>query len=196
MAPDLSQNSFLVQYLRRGDEDAFRYLVQHYQYRLLAFVRSLGPAYTDPQDIVQNVFVKTWKHRKRLDPQQSIRGFLFRTVYREYLNSYNFQKNQKKLLEAHSRHLQQIADADVYLDLEALMAYVNTLIQSLPPKQKIVFQLHKQEGLSYTEISDYLDISVKTVEARMSRAYTYLRKQLSSQKPDTSGLILFLLGLS
>jgi RNA polymerase sigma-70 factor (ECF subfamily) len=74
----------------------------------------------------------------------------------------------------------EIARASIQEDYERkeLMVAVQQAIELLPPRCKLVFALHRQDGLTYSEIADVLDISTKTVETQIGRALKFLRKIL------------------
>ncbi|WP_243456827.1 sigma factor-like helix-turn-helix DNA-binding protein [Polaribacter batillariae] len=73
--------------------------------------------------------------------------------------------------------------------LEKLILLVKKEIENLPPKCKKTFVLSKQEGLTNIEIAEYLNISIKSVEAHITKAFSILRKTLGNK---TNG-VLFLL---
>ena len=67
-------------------------------------------------------------------------------------------------------------------------------ISQLPEKTREVFILSKQEGMSYKEISEKLNISPKTVENQMGRAFKHLREKLKNYKELLILLFLWWLG--
>ena len=73
--------------LKKGDESAFTELVNKYNRRLFAYAISLSGDYSLAKDIVQDVFIKTYEYRKKLDPAFSITGFLYRSVYNQFINN-------------------------------------------------------------------------------------------------------------
>jgi len=58
--------------------------------------------------------------------------------------------------------------------------YINDALEGIPEKLKTVFIMNKFEGFKYTEIAEMLDVSVKTVESRMSKILKILRRKFSS----------------
>lgn len=178
---DLTDNTVLVELLKKGEEKAYLYLLKTYHRRLNAYALSLVGDHAMAQDIVQNVFLKTWKFRHRLDGQYSIQSFLYKSVYNEFINDY--QKNrammllQKKYLES----LGEIVEETEEGSLEKMIAVVDKEIGKLPPKCKTVFILSKKEGLTNHEISEHLCVSVKTVEAQITKAFNILRGKLGEK---------------
>ncbi len=71
-----------------------------------------------------------------------------------------------------------------------ILEIVTREIEKLPPKCRQVFTMSKQEGLTNKEISEYLDISIKTVEAQITKGFNILRKSLGD-KYETVFLLIF-----
>ena len=89
---NLRDNSNLIDELKKGNEKAYVFLMDKYQQRLYAYAYA---CINDPalaQDIVQNVFLKTWRFRKKLKNNFSIERFLFRSAHNEFVNTYNKDK--------------------------------------------------------------------------------------------------------
>lgn len=86
------------------------------------------------------------------------------------------------LEKKHIESLSIILEEETNEDLDQLIKLVNEEIDHLPPKCKKTFLLSKKEGLTNFEIADYLDISVKSVEAHITRAYRILREKI--KPPD------------
>lgn len=170
-----------IQRLKKGDEKAYEYLVDHYYQKLYAYANSLINDPDIAKDIIQNVLIKTWKFRKNLSAEYSIQRFLYKSVYNEFINSY--QKNKATTL-LHYRYLETLEQITIQTDqrrMDYFLKVVSNEIQKLPPKCQQIFILSKQDGLTNNEIAEHLSISVKTVESQISKAYQLLRKKLGKQ---------------
>jgi RNA polymerase sigma-70 factor (ECF subfamily) len=131
------------------------------------------------KDIVQEVIFEMWKKKDTIEFTASIKSYLFRSVHNRSLN----------FLKAKSNNLSDIEDYDIpvdepeknqqLLDAELLSEKIKNEIDNLPEKCRIVFILSRYEEKSYKEISEMLDISIKTVENHVSKALKLLRKNLS-----------------
>ncbi|MEO1013326.1 MAG: sigma factor, partial [Bacteroidota bacterium] len=71
---DFRDNSFLIDKLRQGEEKAYMFLLDNYHRRLYAYAISLVDDHALAQDIVQNVFLKTWQFRAKLNPKYTIQS--------------------------------------------------------------------------------------------------------------------------
>ncbi|WP_047245468.1 RNA polymerase sigma factor [Maribacter thermophilus] len=184
------ENRKLIERLISGEEKAYMFLLEKYHKQLDAYAITLTSDQSLAQDIVQNVFLKTWKSRKKLNPEFSIRNFLYKCVYNEFLNVYQQNKAVTLLHKKHIEYAYEIAVETDDSGIHKLMDIVNTEIQKLPPKCKKVFVLSKKEGLTNSEIANYLNISIKTVEAQITKAFRILKDKLGEQY-ETILFVLF-----
>jgi RNA polymerase sigma-70 factor (ECF subfamily) len=187
---NFSDNSILMENLINGNEKAYMFLLDTYHKRLHAYAMTLVNDQALSQDIVQNVFLKTWKSRKKLDKQFSIQSFLYKAIYNEFINSY--QKNKAMML-LQQKYVESLNEVVENLDgnrIEQMISLVNKEIQNLPPKCQKVFIMSKKEGLTNIEISEYLNVSIKTVEAQITKAFGILRQKLG-EKYEMILLIVF-----
>lgn len=171
----------MVEYLKKGDEKAFLFLVDTFHRRLNAYAISLIGDQAMAQDIVQNVFIKTWRFRKKLNPTYAISSFLYKAVYNEFVNKYQKDKSMLLLQQKYLESLEAVVEATDETALNRMIALVNQEIQNLPPKCQRVFTLSKKEGLTNIEISEHLNVSIKTVEAQITKAFHILRKKLGDK---------------
>lgn len=136
------------------------------------------------KDIVQECFLKLW-----IDIQTktitNYKGYLFIMAKNMYLNNIKHQKIRDSYNQYY-KHINSNNTLDTENDdddiksikLEKLLKVVNTL----PAKEKEVFMMNKLEGYKQSDIATYLDISIKTVEKRMSNAHSIIRKTLGINK--------------
>jgi len=187
---DFSVNSVLIDQLEKGNEKAFSYLVENYNHRLCVYANSLVNDHVKSQDIVQNVFIKTWEKRESLRTNLSITGFMYRAVHNEFIDQYRSTKSLIALEKLYMDTIFQFEMEPEKEGMEKIMAMVMGAINELPPKCRQIFLLSKKEGLDNIEISEYLEISRKTVENQITKAFGILREKL--EKKYESVLMLFL----
>ncbi|ASV32694.1 RNA polymerase sigma-70 factor [Maribacter cobaltidurans] len=187
---DFTDNKVLIENLILGEEKAYIFLLNTYHRQLNAYALTLVHDSAMAQDIVQNVFLKTWKSRKKLNSQFSIQSFLYKSVYNEFINAY--QKNKSMML-LHQKYVESsievVENADASM-LQKMIGIVNREVGKLPPKCQKIFILSKKEGLTNQEISKFLNISVKTVEAQITKAFKILKERLDD-KYETILMLIF-----
>lgn len=133
------------------------------------------------KDIVQEVFVKCWNKRNDLAAIENLPGYLITATTR---TTYNYMRDKRNVqllglasAELMANSTDRSSDTVEYIELEVL---VSKAIQKLPKKCRAIFQLSRQEGLTYPQIAEALNLSVKTVESQMGIALHKLRESLKS----------------
>ena len=185
-------NSNLVNYLIQGHEDAYIYLMDTYYRELCVYAFGLIHDHDSAEDIVQNVLIKIWRKRKNLRHDSNIKNLLYRSVYNEFIDEYRKNKRILPLEKKHIEALSHFVENEDRASMEKLIALVKKEIQSLPPKCKQAFILSKQQGLSNAEIAEYMSISIKAVEAHMTKAFSILRSKIN---PKLEKILFILFGL-
>lgn len=171
----------LINCLKKGEEEAYSYLVERYHHQLCVYANSLTHDDFAAEDIVQNVFVMVWKKRNRLKDDFSIRNFLYRSVHNEFIDQYRKNRSVIALEKKYTDALESIIEEQDEHYLEKMMVFVENAIEELPPKCKQIFILSKKEGLTNFEISEHLNISIKTVEGQITKSFNYLREKLGEK---------------
>ena len=132
------------------------------------------------EDIVQDFFASLWTKRERLPAEAPAVGPYLRTAVRN--RSLNYLRDQKRIPTTDTELPDMAADRalepGVALEKEEQLRRINQAIDRLPERCRLVFVMSKLEHMSQREIADALDISIKTVENQMTRAYKFLRDYL------------------
>jgi RNA polymerase sigma-70 factor (ECF subfamily) len=183
-----SSNRDLINSLKKGEEKAYMYLLDKFHRRLHAYAMTLVNDNARAEDIVQNVFLKTWQYRKKLNEEFLIQSFLYRSIYNEFINAYNKDKSVMLLQMKYYESLAEVAEGTDDKIIQKMIDLVSQEIEKLPPKCRQIFSLSKKEGLSNIEIAEYLNITPKAVEKQITKAFNVLRNRLK----DKYETILFL----
>jgi len=174
-------NINLIHGLKTGDSTAYSLMVDTYHDMLCVYAFELTNDSDLAKDIVQNVFISIWRIRLKLKDDFPVKSYLYRSVYNEFLNQERNGKLTVQLDKKYIDALSQIVEEDNEKSLERLMTLVKREIENLPPKCKRTFLLSKKEGLSNIEIAEYLNVSIKSVEAHITKAYSILRTKISTK---------------
>lgn len=162
-----------------GESDAFEVIYRRHAPRLFAFLlRSTG----DPAlavDLRQEAFLRLWAARERWGGQPSARAFLIHAARGLMVDA----RRRSSVRLRHGERAGEIvhsapAPPDELLHRGELAARIQRAIDALPPRQREVFVMKRDAGLSYREIGDLLGISPKTVEVHMVSALRGLRAAL------------------
>lgn len=145
-------------------------------------------------DLVQNVFLKLWQGRDSIKAE-TVKSYLYTSVRNECLN----YLKHKGVQATHAQTTKSISSAAAHhnpSEQKELHEQIQGLLAQLPERCATVFYLCRQTGLSYKEVAETMDISVKTVENQMSKALKFLRTGLASYFVSTIPLfILYLVNL-
>lgn len=131
------------------------------------------------KDIVHEVFIKVWEKKEEINWEKSIKSYLFTSVHNKCLN---FLRDSKKNSNA-NLDIEILKDDNSwedrdYLEEQELKTRINNALLKLPEKCREVFMLNRFDGLKYAQVAEKLGISIKTVEAQMSKALKILREEL------------------
>lgn len=171
--------SDLLARLRQGDHAAFDAIFRQWYEPV---VRSANRILHDPgvaEELAQDVLLELWRRREQLPDGSSIPGYLMQAARNRALNHLRHLQVQKKsqvYVEAMSEPAEQ-ADADTQAN--ELESAIREAIADLPPRTREVFLMSRERNLKYSEIAEQLGVTVKAVEANMSRALRQLREKLS-----------------
>lgn len=170
--------------LGAGEVEAFKQLFDAYFDRLYRYsLRYLGSA-EEARDLVHDVFLQVWRHRRRIGLERDLRTYLYASTRNQALDRLKRRKVEDRYRErkgadaAAAENEAASIDAESELESRELAATIQKAIDSLPPRQREVFQLRWQAHMSYEEIAKALNISPKTVAIHLSRGLQHLRHAL------------------
>ena len=178
-AETLIDEKALVLRLIDGDEDAFCELYAAYKGRLIYFAMRFLKSREHAEDVFQDAFTVIWQSRRFINPDASFSSYLYTIVRNRVLNQLRDLDNQNKLKE----HV--LAQAVDYTDETKNEILANDLrqlilraLQQLTPRQREIFEMSREEGMSNAEIAVLSDISEQTVKNHLSAALKILREEL------------------
>ena len=171
--------------LRAGDPVFFEELYSSYFEKLCAYLLNFTSDRNAIRDVVQDSFLYLWHNRKKVVITTSINSYLYRMAYNKLMDS--FRKNSKKndaILLYHKTFVDEAIQIEDDIHEERLNK-LNKCIGHLPKKCKDVFCNKKIKGLKSKQIAINLNISIKTVEAHITKAYILLRACLNTETKST-----------
>ena len=168
---------------RDGDVSAFRHVVREFQGFALALAYRILRDEEESKDVVQEAFIRIWRHFARYDPKTKFTTWLYSIV--THL-CYDRLRGRRKRRETHAEHIDERlpVGADPDNDPEQRFAQkeladaVGHFTEKLPPTQRLVFVLRDLQELSVREVSSILHISESSVKTNLLYARRFLREQL------------------
>jgi len=192
-SPDQTDNdaaSRLEQVITRskqGDVWAFRQLVEaHQQYAFSLAFRILCDA-DDARDIVQEAFIRVWKHIQSYSPEAKFTTWLYKIVVNLSYDRLKGEGRRRRLFmrmpsaAEYSHHDEGVAvDADMIN--RDLADKIKTIAQGLPFKQRMVFVLRDLQDLTVQEVAGILEMSHESVKTNLCYARRYIRLRLKEME--------------
>lgn len=170
----------LLNKIKNGDVPAFEKLFRTYYKPLCYYADSFLNDMDSAEEIVQNLFYLFWKERAELQIRLSVKSYLYQSVqnkafsYLKHLQVMDLYR--EKVVQDVPEISESSPDEDLeYKELESKFAF---LLQRLPERQRKIFCMNRFDGKKYSEIAKELSVSVKTVEADISKVLAILRKEL------------------
>lgn len=176
------KNALFIKELNSGKKRAFEALFKLYYEKLLFIASSYTLNKEDAEEIVQDVFVKVWE--KRANITTNVNGYILKTTKNACLD-YLRSKKYKLSKDNHTVKLEAVInfealnnDASTAIIEKELENNIQLSIASLPKKCRAVFIKSRIDGLKNKEISEELDISIKTVENHITKALKHIKMSL------------------
>jgi RNA polymerase sigma-70 factor (family 1) len=157
------------------DTQAYKQLFLLFYPSLVQFASTITKSRETAEEVVSDVFIKIWQKRQQLDKVENLSFYLFTAVKNRCITQFYDQKNRSEM-EVNINDV-SVEFRSIYHDPEQKMisaemiSNIQSAINDLPPRCRLIFKLVKEEGLKYKEVAELLHLSVKTVENQMSLAF-------------------------
>jgi RNA polymerase sigma-70 factor (ECF subfamily) len=176
----MTRDSDISERIRKGDAGQFESLFRSSYPPLVRYALTLVKDQDAAEEIVQDFFVKLWQEKEKIKIENSLNGYLFKSVYNRCLHYIDHKKvvlrHAEEMLNSPEESSESPADI---LHYRELLAKIAGILERLPERCGKIFYMSRFDGLRYSEIAERLSVSVKTVEADMGRALKEFRKELS-----------------
>lgn len=174
-----------VQGIITGEKWAFKAVfLQHYE-PLCNFCWRYTRSRAISEDLVHEIFADLWDLKETLDPNKSLKVYLYQAVKNK---AYDYLAHQKvvRKYQADQRHdpKKVVHQKKIIQEDKTFIKAARQAIDALPQRAQQTYVLHRQDGLTYREIAEVMGVTVKTVESQMSRALDILRNQLRNNSPE------------
>lgn len=186
----LDHNEFQFNKFKKGDEKAYAYFFNLYYNQIVGFCTEFIHDRDKAKSIAQEAFLKLWINKEKVQKINGIKAFLYTSAKSDCLNLFRHKKVVNRYLDSSLRKREESLNMEVlnamrfdtvmFSELEEL---IKVSIDELPDKCRQVFIMRRMDYKKNKEIAEELHISVKAVEANMTRALKYLKKRLSDYLP-------------
>jgi len=174
----------LIARAKRGDVDAFCLLVSSHRRSMYSLALRLCGNHHDAEDLSQEVFLNAYRALDRFRGDASFHTWLRRITVNSFLN--HKRKHELKATEIGEGETFPIAGSDRTAFNNVMVQQVLEYLEEFPARQRLMFVMKHQEGLTYEEVADYCGTSVGTVKQTVFRVIEKLRQKFHSPRVQIS----------
>lgn len=181
--PSLDEERSLIVRLRAGDRKAFDHIYNSYKTAIAQNLYKLLKSWHEVEEVLQELFVRVWEHRERLDDEKSFQAYLYRiatNLVHDYFRKLTKDKALAETIWNNIVHIDpsELLNPEVLADEELMRT-----IEKLPPQRKLVFKLCKLEGKSYKQVAELLQISEATINDHITKANRFIIENYNKSLP-------------
>lgn len=182
--------------ISKDDKVAFEKLFRDWYVRLCLYAEAIVRDRDMAEDLVQNMFCLLWEKRNVVHVRESVKSYLYRSVYNAALNALKHEKVKLAFFEfLQKQEAKNEENNEYFLDGEEqnfITKEIDRAIDNLPGQCREIFILSRFAGKKNQEIAENLNISVRTVETQLYRAMKHLKEDLTHLKNSGIFLLFFL----
>lgn len=167
---------FVINALKKGDKKIFEHLYSSYYQKLCVYLLSYCQDRAIIEDVVQDVFLNLWAKRSEITIRTSLNAFLYKSTYNRLMDKYRHARLKNEMLSSYYHTAVMLAVENDNEASRKRLGLLKACMEDLPERCREVFLSGKVRGLDYREISEELEISVKTIEGHFARAYRLLKE--------------------
>lgn len=157
-------------------KETFKYLFDQYFDTIRSYLYYRSGNAELATDIAQDVFMKVWEKRARLNPKK-IKPLLYKMASDQFVSHIRKNNSADKYLKQ-IEFLNSSENPESNYQFQELKSNYENALNELKEPNRSTFLMSRKEGLSYKEIAERLDVSVKAIEKRMSKTLSFLRNKL------------------
>ncbi len=163
----------------QADQGAFTTLFHMYKQKLYGYVLRLTESEMLAEDIVQDVFLKLWNDHDSLNTIDNFGSYLFRMSKNQVINHFKRMAHETLIMaELFQQNPAGRNETQEIVALKDIEKILGDILEKLPPQQKSVYRLSREEGRTHDEIANLLKISPNTVKNHIVQAMSTIRMQL------------------
>jgi RNA polymerase sigma-70 factor (family 1) len=177
----------LLKQISEGDEGSFNIIFSQYRDRLFVYLAAITKSKEAAEEIVLDVFMKLWLGKEIVTEIQNLQSFLYRIAHNKAIDFLRSAQRspvqQNEIWEAIQSSAGETS-SDHLLNRHNAEAALNEAVEQLSPMRQKVFQLSREEGMSYDQIADHLHLSRNTVRNHVAASLEFIRKYLQDKGYD------------
>jgi len=159
----------------------FKIQVYPLKNKLFRFAKRMLDQTEEAEDVVQEVFIKLWNRRDKLDEYRSVEALAMTTTKNLCLDKIKAKRYPFENMDNHSQFLDNLPD-EIRADHSDLVHGIHQAIRLLPEQQRIIVHLRDIEGYEFEEIAEVVEMNENAIRVALSRARKRIRELLTNSK--------------
>lgn len=169
--------------IKNGNVNTFEKLFREHYFVLHLYAVSITKQTEIAEEIVQDVFYILWRDRESLGIFKSIKSYLYVSVRNRCFQHIEHRNVRLRHEESIINEKEEpFLNPSEQIEYEELATIINKALEKMPKRRQQIFEMHRFDGMKYTEIANSFSISIKTVEAEITKALKTLRKEVEYYK--------------
>ena len=187
-----SVSSELLRLLNEYSDAAFEVVFKSYYPRLVYFAKEFVPD-SEAKNLVQDAFIAMWNKKPQFISEPQLQSYLYTNClmylrHEKVKKKYKAEETLKKQNQIYAEALSALNTSTIaFQEIEVI---IEKTLSELPPRCREIFILSRMDGKKNKEVAETLDISVKTVEAQITKALKMLRVSLKDYLPLVAWLLI------
>lgn len=175
-------NSKLFVLISEGDKNAFSEFFEIYYTKLVSFSNSILNDKGISEDVVSEVLTNLLMDKKRIFRMKNFEAYLYTAVKNKSITKINKLKRELRIEDPEevNKHFIYSITPHQLLEEQELSYLIESLVDNLPKKRKMVFRLIREDGLTYRQVGEIMEISERTVEVHLKLAIKGFREKIAS----------------
>ncbi|MEM9326329.1 MAG: RNA polymerase sigma-70 factor [Bacteroidota bacterium] len=168
--------------MRAGDHAGFERLFELLHPKVLHFCIQQGLPRQDAEEVLQEVFVKLWVSRDKIEPKRNVSAYVYQMAKHVIYDEFKRRVKETAAAAYKVRFMEQTPSVEDDLQCTEIRNAIREVLTSLPEKRRLVFELSRFSGKSNKEIARVMGISIKTVESHITLALGQFAKALQRKE--------------
>lgn len=165
-----------------GNEQAFATLFHTYKNKLYGYLYRITESNEITEDIIQEIFLKLWKDKSELIKITQFDAYLFKMAKNQTINAFKNAARQSLLLAEYFENQDiEVNSTENMIQFDETQKLLKEIVESLPPQQKLIFKLSREQYLKHEEIAEMLNLSPSTVKNHIIQALSTIKHKLKYQ---------------
>lgn len=188
-----TNSCILFSLIAEGNEIAFKILFEQYKTKTYAVAYKWTKCTLAAEEITQEVFISIWVSRAQLSAVKDATAYIYTIIYNQVKRYLKKEQHQNRILQLAFWNTKKICNiTEETIQANETRQLINQALAKLTPQKKLIFNLSRQQGKTYSEIGESLNLSPHTVKSHLVKTIKFIRTYIDNVSVFLTGGILFL----